>query len=125
MAGPVYIAEIAPKNIRGTLTSLVGPGIGLGLLTGSLTNIGLSSFDNGWRVSGLLLCLFGSIYVIGIALVPGSPRFVACAYTAIVYMYMYELFCMLVYNTWLRQWVECHLNTRLLICVATYSVSVV
>ena len=80
MAGPVYIAEIAPKNIRGMLTSLIGPGIALGLLTGSLTSFGLSRFDDGWRVSGLLLCLFGSIYIMGIALVPGTPRFVMAAW---------------------------------------------
>ena len=79
IAGPVYIAEIAPKSIRGALTSLVGPGVALGILTGNVTNLGLSRFDDGWRVSGLLLCVFGSIYVIGVALLPGTPRFVTCA----------------------------------------------
>ena len=91
MAGPVYIAEIAPKNIRGALTSLVGPAIALGLLTGNLINLGFSRFDDGWRVSGLLLCLFGSIYVIGIAVLPGTPRFVAYAYS-IQFKYVLELF---------------------------------
>ena len=91
MAGPVYIAEIAPKNIRGMLTSLIGPSIALGLLTGNLTNLGLSRFDDGWRVLGLLLCFFGSIFTIGVALLPRTPRFVTCAFNAIVYVY--ELFC--------------------------------
>lgn len=74
MAGPVYIAEIAPKSIRGALSSLIGPGISLGALSGSLANFGLSKFDNGWRVSGLFVCLSGAIYTIGLAFVPRTPR---------------------------------------------------
>ena len=84
MAGPVYIAEIAPKSIRGALTSLIGPTLALGILTGSLTNIGLSRFDDGWRVSGLLLCVFSSIYIVGVAFLPKTPRSVTCVYCAIL-----------------------------------------
>lgn len=98
MAGPLYIAEVAPKSIRGALTSLVGPGIALGLLTGNVTNFGLAKFDNGWRVSALLVCVFGSIYTVGLAFIPRTPRYViyniqifVCTFTCILLL-LFRLF---------------------------------
>ncbi len=74
MAGPVYIAEISPKHIRGSLTSLVGITIALGLLTGYITNLLLFDIPSGWRISRLIGCLLCCIYVVGLTLVPRTPR---------------------------------------------------
>ncbi len=74
LAGPVYIAEISPKHIRGTLTSLIGPTITMGVLTGYVTNILLFEKSYGWRVSRLLVCIFGSMYIVGMTLMPRTPR---------------------------------------------------
>ncbi|XP_064403258.1 putative metabolite transport protein YwtG [Halichondria panicea] len=74
LAGPVYIAEIAPKHIRGALTSLIGPAIALGVLTGYVTNIILFDKPIGWRVSRLLASIFGCVYILGMTLMPRTPR---------------------------------------------------
>ena len=63
MAGPVYIAEIAPTHIRGTLTSLIGPTIAMGIITGYIINHLLYDELFGWRVSRLLSCVFGCVYM--------------------------------------------------------------
>ena len=73
-AGPVYIAEIAPKHIRGRLSSLIAPLLAMGLLIGYAVNIGLSRVDAGWRVGSLLTALFGCVYIVGVAFLPSSPR---------------------------------------------------
>ena len=72
--GPVYIAEIAPKNIRGSLTSLVGFTITLGILCGNIANILLFDKSYGWRASRLIDCILCCVYVAGLALVPMTPR---------------------------------------------------
>ena len=74
MAGPVYIAEIAPKHIRGRLSSLIGPFFALGILTGYATNLGLSQVESGWRISRLIVCFLGCAYIFGVAFLPNSPR---------------------------------------------------
>ncbi len=75
MAGPVYIAEIAPKHIRGTLTSLVGISTGMGILSGYVTNNLLFDKSYGWRVSRLLNCVLSCVYIVGMILMPMSPRY--------------------------------------------------
>ncbi|XP_064402970.1 uncharacterized protein LOC135348622 [Halichondria panicea] len=74
LAGPVYIAEIAPTHIRGTLTSLIGPTIAMGIMTGYVTNFLLYDKLFGWRVSRLLFCVFGCVYIAGMSLMPRTPR---------------------------------------------------
>ncbi len=81
MAGPVYISEVAPAHIRGRLTSLIGPSLAVGLIVGYAVNIGLSRVDAGWRASTLLTTVFGSVYIVGVAFLPSSPRyflFISC-----------------------------------------------
>ncbi len=73
-AGPVYIAEIAPKNIRGSLTSFFGPTMTTGMLSGYIANILLFDKSYGWRVSRLIDCILCCVYVAGLALVPMTPR---------------------------------------------------
>ena len=75
MAGPVYIAEISPKHIRGTLTSLVGITIGMGVVTGYVTNILFFDKSYGWRVSRLLDCVISCVFIFGMILMPRSPRY--------------------------------------------------
>ncbi len=72
--GPVYIAEIAPKNIRGSLTSLVGLTLALGTLSGYVINLLLFDKSFGWRTSRLIDCILCCVYVAGMALVPMTPR---------------------------------------------------
>ncbi|XP_064402965.1 uncharacterized protein LOC135348620 isoform X2 [Halichondria panicea] len=74
MAGPVYIAEIAPTHIRGTLTSLIGPTIAMGIITGYIINHLLYDELFGWRVSRLLSCVFGCVYIVGMTVMPRTPR---------------------------------------------------
>ncbi len=74
MAGPVYIAEIAPMHIRGTLTSLIGPTIAMGIMTAYVTNFLLYDKLFGWRVSRLLSCVFGCVFIAGLTVMPRTPR---------------------------------------------------
>ncbi|KAJ9131528.1 hypothetical protein P3X46_035183 [Hevea brasiliensis] len=69
---PVYIAEIAPKNIRGAFTSLnqvmIGLGKALTFLVGSLVN---------WRILaiiGIIPCL---VQLLCLCFIPESPRWLA------------------------------------------------
>ena len=79
LAGPVYISEISPPHIRGRLSSLIGPFLAMGLILGYVANIGLSQVDAGWRASTLLTTLFGCVYIVGVAFIPSSPRYVTVA----------------------------------------------
>ena len=74
MAGPLYIAEMAPKHIRGRLTSLTGPMNAMGIMTGYVTNILLYDKPFGWRVSRLLACVFACVYIVGMSFMPRTPR---------------------------------------------------
>ncbi|XP_064402973.1 uncharacterized protein LOC135348624 [Halichondria panicea] len=74
LAGPLYVAEIAPKNIRGRLTSLFGPAAAMGIMTGYVTNFLLYNKSFGWRVSRIMTCVLGLVYFFGMILVPKSPR---------------------------------------------------
>ncbi|XP_059435654.1 sugar transporter ERD6-like 5 isoform X5 [Corylus avellana] len=69
---PVYIAEITPKNVRGTFTSfsqlMIGFGQALTFLTGSLVN---------WRTLALIGIIPCLVHLLGLFLVPESPRWLA------------------------------------------------
>ncbi|KAL4637243.1 hypothetical protein ACB092_03G064500 [Castanea dentata] len=66
---PVYIAEITPKNVRGTFTSLnqlmIGCGKALTFLIGSLVN---------WRTLALIGIIPCIVHVLGLFFIPESPR---------------------------------------------------
>ncbi len=76
MAGSIYIAEIAPKHIRGSLTALPGPAIAVGIIAGHISNLLLYEHPFGWRVSRILNCIFGCVYIAGMVFMPRTPRLI-------------------------------------------------
>ncbi|XP_015573342.1 sugar transporter ERD6-like 16 isoform X1 [Ricinus communis] len=69
---PIFIAEIAPKNLRGGLTTLNQ----LMIVTGSSTAFLIGSVIS-WRIlalTGLVPCIF---LLVGLVFVPESPRWLA------------------------------------------------
>ncbi|GMY27607.1 sugar transporter ERD6-like 16 [Fagus crenata] len=69
---PIYVAEIAPKNLRGGLTTLNQ----LMIVTGSSVAFLIGSFIT-WRtlaLTGIVPCIF---LLVGLCFVPESPRWLA------------------------------------------------
>merc|ERR1719437_135542 len=75
-AAPVFIAEISPADVRGTLVSakeaVVVTGIFLGFFIGFIFS-GMES--TGWRYMIAVSGMFALIMELGISFVPQSPRF--------------------------------------------------
>lgn len=75
---PLYIGEIAPPSIRGTLVALQQLAIVLGILLAFLANLGLLNLsnpvDHGWRYSISIAAAFGAILAAGAPILPESPR---------------------------------------------------
>lgn len=71
---PMYIGEIAPKHLRGTLGTMnqlaITIGITLSYVFGMLFN---------WRVLGLLGCIPEVSLIVGLLFIPESPRWLAKA----------------------------------------------
>jgi sugar porter (SP) family MFS transporter len=76
MAVPLYLSEIAPKEIRGRLVSMQQLAITVGILVAFLINWGTSSIasDNSWRVPFGLQVAFSVLMAIGMLFLPSSPR---------------------------------------------------
>jgi sugar porter (SP) family MFS transporter len=75
-AAPVYIAEISPAEVRGTLVAAKEAVIVLGMFLGFLFGFIFSSTGTyGWRFSVLISGVFALVMEIGIAFIPESPRF--------------------------------------------------
>lgn len=71
---PLYVAEVVPSKIRGTLVSMYQLAITFGILISYLINYSLHDLDNNWRwmmASGILPSL---IFFIGLFFIPESPR---------------------------------------------------
>lgn len=74
---PTLISEISPKHLRGTCVSFYQLMITLGIFLGYCTNYGTKKYSNSiqWRVP-LGLCFVWAIFmVIGMVMVPESPRY--------------------------------------------------
>lgn len=74
---PTLISEISPKQLRGACVSLYQLMITLGIFTGYCTNYGTKRYGNSiqWRLP-LGLCFLWAIFMlIGLMVVPESPRF--------------------------------------------------
>jgi len=75
-AAPVFIAEIAPAEVRGTLVSGKEAVVVLGIFLGFFFGFVFSSIDTyGWRCSTMVSVIFASVMAIGITFIPQSPRF--------------------------------------------------
>jgi len=76
---PMYVAEVAPPKIRGTLVTIYQLAITLGILISYLVNYGLHEVDNNWRwmfATGLLPSI---LFFVGLFFIPESPRWLAKA----------------------------------------------
>jgi len=71
---PMYVAEVAPPKIRGTLITIYQLVITLGILISYLVNFALHDVDNNWRwmfATGLLPSI---VFFVGLFFIPESPR---------------------------------------------------
>jgi sugar porter (SP) family MFS transporter len=74
MVVPVYNAEVSPKEIRGRLVSLQQLSITAGIMVSFLVNLSCVHVDIGWRISLGLQCVFAIILILGMFVLPESPR---------------------------------------------------
>ncbi|XP_062513936.1 glucose transporter GlcP-like [Corticium candelabrum] len=74
MVVPVYNAEVSPKDIRGRLVSLQQLSITAGIMVSFIVNLGCVHFEIGWRISLGLQCVFAIILILGMIVLPESPR---------------------------------------------------
>jgi len=71
---PMYVAEVAPKKIRGTLITAYQMAITTGILISYLVNFGLHEVENNWRwmfATGLIPSI---LFFVGLIFIPESPR---------------------------------------------------
>ncbi len=71
---PMYVAEVAPPKVRGTLITAYQLAITMGILISYLVNFALHEADNNWRwmfATGLLPSI---LFFIGLIFIPESPR---------------------------------------------------
>ncbi len=76
---PMYVAEVAPPKIRGTLIAAYQLAITMGILISYLVNFGLHEVENNWRwmfATGLLPSV---LFFIGLIFIPESPRWLVNA----------------------------------------------
>jgi MFS transporter, SP family, sugar:H+ symporter len=71
---PLYLAEIAPTEIRGAIASLNQLMIVCGILTAFIVNAILASSGN-WRLMLGLTAVPGLILLVGMVFMPETPRF--------------------------------------------------
>ena len=74
---PMYIAELAPKRIRGGLVSFNQLMVVLGILAAYIVNFSLTSVSNNWRWMLGLGAIPGIALAVGMFLMPESPRWLA------------------------------------------------
>ena len=76
---PMYVAEVAPRKIRGTLVTIYQLAITMGILVSYLVNYGLHEVENNWRwmfATGLIPSI---IFFVGLIFIPESPRWLVKA----------------------------------------------
>lgn len=77
MCVPVYIAEMSPEHIRGSLSTLWQVAVTSGILIASAANLGLKNWDEGWRLSYGGNISFALLLLLCLAFMPESPRWLA------------------------------------------------
>ena len=76
---PMYVAEVAPPKIRGTLVTIYQLAITLGILVSYIVNYALHDVDNNWRwmfATGLIPSV---VFFVGLIFIPESPRWLVKA----------------------------------------------
>lgn len=76
---PMYVAEVAPPRIRGTLITIYQLAITFGILVSYLVNFALHDVENNWRwmfATGLFPSL---VFFTGLLFIPESPRWLVKA----------------------------------------------
>lgn len=76
MAAPLYIAETAPKHLRGRLVSTFQLAITVGILLAYLVNLALAG-DDDWRLMFVLGIIPAVLLFVGLLRLPESPRWLA------------------------------------------------
>eukprot|EP00923_Selenidium_pygospionis_P028433 GHVN01051082.1.p1 GENE.GHVN01051082.1~~GHVN01051082.1.p1 ORF type:complete len:391 (-),score=19.37 GHVN01051082.1:210-1361(-) len=71
----VYVGEVAPAQVRGLLMTLFQLNITFGILLAGAMNIGLTHWDEGWRISYGGNAFFSILMIIGLIFLPESPRY--------------------------------------------------
>lgn len=71
---PMYVAEVAPTRIRGTLVSIYQLTIVIGILISYLINYGLYGVVNDWRWMFATGIVPSVLFFIGLFFIPESPR---------------------------------------------------
>jgi SP family galactose:H+ symporter-like MFS transporter len=70
---PLYLSEVAPRQVRGAMISTYQLMITVGILAAFLSNIALSYFAN-WRWMLGVIALPAGLFLLGVAALPDSPR---------------------------------------------------
>lgn len=73
---PMYLSEIAPRRIRGTVISCYQLMITVGILVAYLSNLGFS-YAGSWRWMFGILMLPAVLMTLGVLILPESPRWLA------------------------------------------------
>ncbi len=71
---PMYVAEVAPPENRGTLVSIYQLTIVLGILCSYTINYWLRDFDNNWRWMFATGIIPSVLFFVGLFFIPESPR---------------------------------------------------
>jgi sugar porter (SP) family MFS transporter len=71
---PMYVAEVAPKKIRGMLVSVYQLTIVIGILISYLINYGLYGVENDWRWMFATGIAPSVLFFLGLFAIPESPR---------------------------------------------------
>ena len=77
MCVPVYISELSPEHVRGSLSTLWQVAITLGILIASAANLGLKNWEEGWRLSYGGNIAFALLLLFCLMFMPESPRWLA------------------------------------------------
>ncbi len=70
---PIYLAEIAPENIRGSMVSFYQLMITIGILVAYLSDLAFS-YSGNWHWMLGIIAIPGGLFFIGIFSLPDSPR---------------------------------------------------
>ena len=76
---PMYVAEVAPPRIRGTLVTIYQLAITMGILVSYLVNYALHDSDNNWRWMFATGMIPSVMFFTGLFFIPESPRWLAKA----------------------------------------------